>query len=220
MDKRPEVYVSVVVETDGPIPGPYSMIAVGATALSNTGKRIDSTEVCVSPLPGTVVHPTSLSYWKKNIGLREEILSKSEDPVDAMSYFSSWVERLKGKPILAAYNSAWTWMWIHWYTTKYTVCSPFPLTALDLKSQASIFIGREFLKTSKHNLPQSWLSIEGQVDSLLVKSRRQAEMLKGILRARRKLYDYLDLPGWTEKNFGALATENHSRGDDRMGKDT
>ena len=37
-----EIYISVDIETDGPIPGPNSMLSFGAAAFSDDGKLVDT----------------------------------------------------------------------------------------------------------------------------------------------------------------------------------
>lgn len=40
MAKKPEIYVSVDIEADGPIPGPHSMLSIGAVAYNEAGDEV------------------------------------------------------------------------------------------------------------------------------------------------------------------------------------
>ena len=174
-DNRQEVYVSIVVETEGPIPGPYSMRGLGAVALDKEGVEIGTFETFIDRLPKAKVHPDNAKYWANpnNVSLYDKMDKESRAPIDAVSNFVVWARGLPGKPILAAYNSAHTWMWVHWYTTTYTTKNPFTLTPLDLKTLASIYVDRSFLSVSKADFPQDWRLDSGK--SRCVKARQKSK---------------------------------------------
>jgi len=40
MRSKKEIYVSIDIEADGPIPGPYSMLSIGAVAFTPEGEEV------------------------------------------------------------------------------------------------------------------------------------------------------------------------------------
>ena len=52
-----EIYVSSDVETDGPIPGPYSMLSFASAAYLSDKTLLDTFSANLEPLPGASSHP-------------------------------------------------------------------------------------------------------------------------------------------------------------------
>jgi hypothetical protein len=64
MSRHTEIYVSVDVEADGPIPGPYSMLSVGAAAFNPDKTLVSTFEANLETLPGASQDPETLEWWK------------------------------------------------------------------------------------------------------------------------------------------------------------
>ncbi len=47
-----EIYVSTDIETDGPIPGPNSMLSFGSAAFTAEGRLLSTFEANLEALPG------------------------------------------------------------------------------------------------------------------------------------------------------------------------
>lgn len=60
-----ETFIIVDVEADGPIPGPYSMLSLGAAACDSSGKLLDTFEANFKTLPGAKTHPVVMEWWSK-----------------------------------------------------------------------------------------------------------------------------------------------------------
>ena len=62
-----EIYISIDIETDGPIPGPNSMLSIGNAAFNQFGKLVDTWEVNLETLRGARPDPkTKTEFWDKN----------------------------------------------------------------------------------------------------------------------------------------------------------
>ena len=59
-----EIYVSTDVETDGPIPGPNSMLSFGSAAYTPDKKLIATFEANLHTLPGASGHPETMAWWQ------------------------------------------------------------------------------------------------------------------------------------------------------------
>lgn len=136
-----DIYVSADVETDGPIPGHYSMLAFGfavaGTFDGTTFKRHD-------PAATTFyreLRPISDEWLPQAVeasGLDRDALARGgADPQVAMAEATSWVASVadQARPVLVGYPVVFDWMFLHWYFVAFAGESPFGFSgALDIKT--------------------------------------------------------------------------------------
>ena len=113
------VDVVVDVEADGPCPGLYSMISLGAV-------------VCA---PGSLrsyhlsVRPISERFNEAAMAVSSTTRSKHltfPRPEDAIPKFCDWVKSLKGgRPVMWSDNPAFDWQWVNYYLHRYAGENPF-----------------------------------------------------------------------------------------------
>lgn len=125
-----DLYFSADVETDGPIPGPYSMLSFGiAVASSFDGQTFRRPEY-----PATFyreLKPISGNWEAKALevsGLdRERLQAEGHDPAQAMREASAWIASVAegAEPVLVAYPLSFDWTWLYWYFVNFTKHSPF-----------------------------------------------------------------------------------------------
>lgn len=152
-----EIYISVDIESDGPIPGPNSMLSLGAAAYS-LPKKLESTfSVNLEQLEGAAPDPkTKSEFWDKNPAAWEAC-RKDLQPVDAaMKSFVAWVKSLPGNPVFVGYPAGYDFTFVYWYMIKFAGESPFSWSALDIKSYAMAKLGTNFRETTKRNMPRRW----------------------------------------------------------------
>jgi hypothetical protein len=58
-----EIYVSTDVETDGPIPGPHSMLSFGSAAYTAEKKLVPTFSANLETLEGATAHPKTAEWW-------------------------------------------------------------------------------------------------------------------------------------------------------------
>ena len=58
-----EIYISTDVETDGPIPGPHSMLSFASVAFDDHGIELGHFARNLEPLPEASGHPTTMAWW-------------------------------------------------------------------------------------------------------------------------------------------------------------
>ena len=61
-----EIYVSTDVETDGPIPGPHSMLSFASVALDVHGNEHGHFARNLETLPDAHGHPNTMAWWAEN----------------------------------------------------------------------------------------------------------------------------------------------------------
>jgi hypothetical protein len=126
----PEIYISVDIESAGPIPVDYSLLSIGACLVSD----IETTfYVELKPINDNFtaeaadVHKLSL----------ERLAVEGVPPVTAMQRFEEWVHSQvpEGKcPVFVAFNAPFDWMFVNYYFLHYLRRNPFGHAALDIKA--------------------------------------------------------------------------------------
>lgn len=112
-------FVMVDVETDGPIPGEYSMISFGAVVV----------EPSLSKTFLGLLKPISERFYEDALSIsgytREQTLTFS-DPVEVMLSFEGWLEKNStGRPIFISDNNGFDFQFISWYFHKFLGRNPF-----------------------------------------------------------------------------------------------
>lgn len=123
------MFVSVDVEASGPIPGVYSLLAIGACAVD--GDEAFSCEI--KPLNDNA-DPKAMEVIGLSLGTLKE---RGLGPTQAMRRFSEWLQGLpsKGGPLVfVGLNAPFDWSFINYYFHRFLGSNPFGYTALDLKA--------------------------------------------------------------------------------------
>lgn len=138
-----DLYISLDIEADGPIPGPtgwgYSMLSLGACVagvMDDAGFRpvADPTEdtfyVELKPISDDVV-PAALAVCEKALSMpRDQLQIQGVDPATAMRDFVSWVKaaetKHRARAVAVGWPSSWDFgTWVFWYLTRFAGESPF-----------------------------------------------------------------------------------------------
>jgi hypothetical protein len=160
MKRGLDVYFSADVETDGPIPGPFSILSF---ALVFAGK-FDGTRF-TAPKDHKqsfyrelkpISNDFQLEALKVNGLDRDRLLREGESPEKAMTEAAHWITHLGGaaKPILVAYPLSFDWSWLYWYFTKFSaVGSPFNHSlCFDIKTAFAVKAGVPISEAGKSKL--------------------------------------------------------------------
>lgn len=151
-----EIYVSTDVETDGPIPGPHSMLSIGSAAYSAEKKLIATFSANLETLPHATGHPSTMEWWKTQPDAWKACRENLEPPDRAMKRYLLWLKQLPGKPVFVAYPAGFDFTFVYWYLIKFTGESPFSHSALDIKSFAMAILRKDFRDSTKRNMPRDW----------------------------------------------------------------
>lgn len=109
----------VDIEADGPIPGDYSMISLGALIVEPGLAREFSARL--RPISERFI-PDALAVSGNT---REQTLGFA-DPNTEMSRFAAWVREHGGKrPIFISDNNGFDWMFVCWYFHHFLGENPF-----------------------------------------------------------------------------------------------
>lgn len=181
--KRKEVYISVDIEADGPIPGDYSMSSIGAVVVDRPDRTFYAE-----------LRPIS-DRWDPQAaavsGLNRETLKKEGlHAADAMRKFADWVGSVVGqdeRPVFVSFNATFDWMYVHWYFIHYLGVDPFGISGLEMKSFYMGLMGVEWGETTKKYVATRFPSKQKHTHNALDDAREQGEMFAAMIKAGRSL---------------------------------
>lgn len=122
-------YVMVDIESDGPIPGDYSMVCFGAIIVEPTLSKVFYGQL----------RPISERYLPECLSIcgfsRSETLSFG-DAEGVMLRFAAWLTKhCEGRtPMFVSDNPGFDWQFINWYFHHFLGSNPFGYTATNLDS--------------------------------------------------------------------------------------
>lgn len=152
----PEVYVSTDVETDGPIPGPHSMLSFASAAYLSNKELVGTFEANLETLPGATGHPETMAWWSTEPEAWAASRENLQPPEAAMQKYLAWLKGLPGRPVFVAYPAAFDFMFVAWYLHHFTGENPFSHSALDIKSYAMAMLKKGYRDTAKSTMPKRW----------------------------------------------------------------
>jgi len=151
-----EIYVSTDVETDGPIPGPHSMLSFGSAAYTASKKLVGTFEANLETLPDAKGDPDTMRWWDSQpqawTAHRQNLVS----PERAMKDYVDWVKKLPGIPVFVGYPAGFDFLFIYYYLIYFTGNSPFSFSAVDIKTFAMATLGTDYRQSTKKNMPKAW----------------------------------------------------------------
>ncbi len=176
-----EPYISVDVETAGPNPADYSLLAIGAC-------RVDAP----ADTPFYIeLQPTSMQRVARAMqvsGLSlERLAAEGVPPQEAMARFAAWLRAVvpDGKePIFVGHNAPFDWMFVADYFHRYLGTNPFGHSALDLKSLYMGVAAVPFRDTSYPQIAARYGLPPSLSHNALADAQDQARLLAAILRER------------------------------------
>ncbi|MDQ8190918.1 exonuclease domain-containing protein [Roseibacillus persicicus] len=121
-------YIMVDVESDGPIPGDYSMICFGAVVVEDGLTRRFYGQL----------RPISDQFIADALAVsgfsREETLAFPE-PQEVMESFAKWLGEVGSDRLMfVSDNNGFDWQFINWYFHHFTGCNPFGFSSTNLGS--------------------------------------------------------------------------------------
>ena len=181
-----ELYVSTDVETDGPIPGPNSMLSFGSAAYTADKKLLATFEANLHTLPNAAGDPGTMAWWQTQPEAWAAHRQNLQEPEAAMNAYLAWLKNLPGKPVFVAYPAAFDFMFVYWYLIRFAGESPFSFSALDIKSFAMAILGTDYRETVKRNMPREWFDPLPHTHKALDDAIGQGALFCNILAAARE----------------------------------
>ena len=180
-----EIYLSTDVETDGPIPGPHSMLSLGCAAYTADEKLVATFSANLELLPGASAHPKHAAFWATEPEAWAASRTNQEPPDRAMQRYVTWIRALAGDPVFVAYPAGFDFTFVNWYLFRFLGESPFRHSALDIKSFAMATLKCEYQQSTKECMPARWHEALPHTHIALDDAIEQGAMFCNILRENR-----------------------------------
>ncbi|MGO9762494.1 MAG: 3'-5' exoribonuclease domain-containing protein [Solirubrobacteraceae bacterium] len=186
--KATDLYLSLDIETDGPIPGPYSMLSLGACVAGRFNgevfERLNPTSATfyieLRPIAETS-EPAALKVTQLD---RAALVRSGADPADAMNRFVDWIAELadKDRPIVCAYPAGFDWMFLYWYLQSYASdqSSLRFSSVLDVKTMYAVKARVPFERAGLDDLPPFLRSSRRHTHNALDDALQQADVFANI----------------------------------------
>ena len=129
-DDKTEVFVSVDVETAGPIPGEFSLLSIGACVATNP----NATFSCELKPINDNADPKAMEVSGLSL---EKLRVTGLEPARAMISFALWLEQISGdgsQIVFVGFNAPFDWSFVNYYFHRFAGGNPFGFTALDIKA--------------------------------------------------------------------------------------
>jgi hypothetical protein len=182
-EKRIDSYFSADVETDGPIPGPYSILSFALVYVGTfDGKQFERANN-----PATFyreLKPISELFELEALqvnGLdRSRLLTVGENPEVVMAEADLWVKKTAGAgtPVLIAYPLCFDWSWLYWYFVRFCPDgSPFGHSrCFDIKTAVALKAHLPIAEAGRSQLPPSFRAERHHTHNALDDAKEQAEI--------------------------------------------
>jgi hypothetical protein len=125
---KPTMYLSIDVETDGPVPGLYSMISLGLAGFTIQKDLVWEMEINLFPIEGASRDPNTMIWWEHPDQKEAwaHLMKNRQQPKEAMIQLANDIEKLKlqYRVVTIAWPSCFDWMFIHWYMHKFVGNNP------------------------------------------------------------------------------------------------
>lgn len=180
-----DVYFSADVETDGPIPGPFSMLALALVqAGSFDGTRFSPADLTSEPFYAEL-RPISEQYEAEALAVngldRDRLLLEGRDSREVMTEAADWIRSRSGggSPVLVAYPLSFDWLWLYWYFVRFShTGSPFNHSrCFDVKTAFAVKDRRPISRSGRNELRRVLGNVERpHTHKAVDDAREQAEI--------------------------------------------
>jgi DNA polymerase III alpha subunit (gram-positive type) len=142
-------YVMVDIESDGPIPGDYSMVCFGAVIVEPGLQRTFYGKL----------RPISDKFIADALavsGFSREATIEFDDPKAVMETFRDWIKaECKGRAMFISDNNGFDWQFINWYFHHFLGNNPFGFSSTNLGSlykglTKDTFVNFKHLRQTRH----------------------------------------------------------------------
>lgn len=205
-ERKMDSYFSVDVETDGPIPGPFSMLSFALVYAGSFDGRMFRRPNSYAGAFYRELKPISDAFEPEALqvnGLdRDHLLIHGASPEDAMNDAANWIQERAGagRPVLVAYPLSFDWTWLYWYFVRYAKAgSPFDHSrCYDIKTALAVKAGIPISEAGRSRLTAALRSTHPHTHHAVDDAISQAQIFanlfewsgeNGSVGSERKIYE-------------------------------
>jgi hypothetical protein len=188
MPASADLYISADVETDGPIPGPYSLLSFG---LSVAGCYDGRAYWRADPAAQTFyaeLRPISDAWEPEALAVnrldRSALVQRGQAPSVAMENAARWVGAVaeNKRAVLVAYPVAFDWAFLYWHFVRFAPSgSPFGYSScLDVRTLYQARAHTVHDRSGKRHMPRELLPDRPHTHHALDDAIEQAELFSNV----------------------------------------
>jgi len=174
MSRTPEIYISVDVETAGPIPGEYSLLSIGACDADDDSR---SFSIELKPINARA-DPKALEVTGLSLS---DLAVRGVEPAAAMAAFGAWANSLAGDNralVFVGFNAPFDWSFVNYYFHRFTSGNPFGFAALDIKALYMGATGSSWADTRSSQITKHLVPARRGDHDALHDAKYQAELFR------------------------------------------
>ena len=183
-----DAYFSADVETDGPIPGPYSMLSFALVYAGSFDGAVFDRPTRYDKVFYKELQPISDRYQQEALEVnrldRTQLKVTGSKPEDAMDEAHSWIMSMSKnkRPVLVAYPVSFDWTWLYWYFVEYSKKgSPFNYSScFDIKTALSVKTKTPISHSGRSKLPAALKSKREHTHFAVDDAIEQAEIFANV----------------------------------------
>jgi len=172
-----EIYISVDVESAGPNPSQYSLLAIGAGSVYFPDRNF---YIELKPV-NLLFRPEA----QESCGFSLEKLSvEGVDPAEAMQRFETWLHEVLTagqSPVFVGFNAPFDWMFVNDYFHRFLGHNPFGHAAIDIKSYYMGMAKVPWAETTMQFLGRRYLNQPALIHHALRDALDQGEIFRKLL---------------------------------------
>lgn len=183
-----DFFFSADVETDGPIPGPYSALSFALVFAGSYDGSVFKRPLNYNLSFYREMRPISDRYQDEALAVngldREYLIQYGDEPKAVMDEAYDWVKGIAGMhvPVLVAYPVSFDWTWLYWYFTQFSSKgSPFGHSqCFDIKTAYAVKNNSLMQNSGRSQLPVMLLPDRPHTHHALEDAVEQAEIFANI----------------------------------------
>ena len=187
-ESKVDAYFSADVETDGPIPGPFSILSFGVVYAGSFDGRQFKRPTSYERTLYKELKPISNDFEPEALrvnGLdRARLCAEGESPERAMTDACRWIKSIAGigRPVLVAYPLSFDWTWLYWYFIRFSAeGSPFDYSrCFDIKTALAVKAAIPISEAGRSRLIPSLRSTHAHTHHALDDAIEQAEIFANV----------------------------------------
>ncbi|HAN47763.1 MAG TPA: exonuclease [Nitrospira sp.] len=183
-----DFYFSADVETDGPIPGPFSMLSFALVPAGTFDGRTFARPASYTEHIYLELRPISDQFEQEALRIngldRDRLLAEGAEPQAAMTMASEWIRKHSGnaRPVLIAYPLSFDWTWLYWYFVQFSKHgSPFDHSrCFDIKTAFAVKAGLPIARSGRSRIPEALRSRHPHTHHAVDDAIGQAELFANL----------------------------------------
>lgn len=172
-----ETYISVDVESAGPNPSQYSLLAIGACSVVFPDRNF---YIELKPV-NLLFRPEALESCGFSL---EKLAVGGVDPAEAMRRFETWLQQALPagqRPVFVGFNAPFDWMFVNDYFHRFLGHNPFGYAAIDIKSYYMGLAKVPWAETTMQFLGRRYLNQPALIHHALRDALDQGEIFRKLL---------------------------------------